>query len=188
MLKFNAEVKLVDILDREYLAELDAVLEVELKRAVGEWLRTILSIVPVYTGTTKGTFGMVGRIVSKYTQGINFQSPGPNTTGKKYFVYPKNGKKWPLGYAQGLSYSGPPSFTKHGSAGNRLYLFEFSNYLPYQSWNDMLPGPSWINFKVAPPWRHLQKGALAFKKYAETIPKRFPELAQFIRIRVIQVR
>jgi hypothetical protein len=161
-------------------------LDVEFKRAVKEWLLTIIAQIPVYTGTAKGTFAPVGRIVGRVVAAASAVSL--RASQKKYFKY--QGKSYPLGFEAGKSYASPaPTLTHEDTVTGRTFTFTFTNTLPYVVWNDMRKGPAWFPFKTPTPWKLLDAGAEAWRNYLlNEMPKRLPKLKDSIKIVTMKVR
>jgi len=141
---------------------------------VREWVRAAVESTPVYTGTTMGTFAPLGRVIKQHVPPV---SPiNSAASAKKYFIYPKGGKKYPLGFDYAASeaqpYSkynikpnlGDISRVEHitGNAKQTLdFQFSFSHLLPYVIWNNTTPGPIWMNLKKETPWDTLKKADAA---------------------------
>jgi len=145
--------------------------QAQIRQATRAWLRAVLAKVPEYSGTARGTFKPLGRVLRvavpqgwmpynrKYErlrqyklkkgtvtiQGKTFKvGPGPNDYADFYF-----------------DYSGPE------------YKFIFTQNLPYAFWNDIYPAPNWIKLPSIPPWHALAAGQAAFHNYLRVeMPKR----------------
>ncbi len=139
--------------------ELKNKLKVLHKQAIEAWLRTVLKETPVYTGTVRGTFKPVGRIIGKAISSI-----GPvnkRAASKTHFIYPKGGKKVPLGFSKGESYADAERLEK--DLGNSLeYTFIFARDLLYAAWNEIQPAPSWLRLVRPTPWHALDKAATSW--------------------------
>lgn len=155
-------------------------LSIEHRQSVRVWLRKVLEETPVYTGTVKGTFQPVGRLVGRTIARVS------NTTGKSQFKY--KGKKVPLGFEEGANYATSQMREKDlGFA--REYSFTFTRDLLYAMWNEMQPAPSWLNLRRPTPWQAILKANEAWGKYVKTqIFRNLPRIGLSIKVTKIKVR
>jgi hypothetical protein len=153
---------------RSYKANLYKVAEEEHTEAVKAWLKKVLANTPTYTGTARGTYAPVGRTVGRTVRrGIVRGKTNPRR--KKYFQYPKGGKKWPLGFSAGANYS-DHEIKGRISGGTLKFTFMFDQQLPYVMWNEVYPAPAWMTLPSNPPWLALTK---ANKTFARRINNNF---------------
>jgi hypothetical protein len=164
--------------------KLQTVLVEQQVEAVKVWLKTVLSHIPTYTGTTRGTFAPLGRKVN-YVFGAT-----PTAAGRrKYvFIYPKGGRRYPLGFEEGRRYQDNDIY--HFGSGNRIeYVFKFELSLPYAVWNDQYPAPQWLTLPSEPPWEAMAYAAVEFYRYVHNvIPKHLPDPNYKVKIKTIKVR
>jgi len=148
--------------------------EVQHRQAVRAWLREVISRVPVYTGTSKGTFKPLGRY-------LRVAVPvSPVNTTKKFFYY--RGKKYPLGLSAAENYF-MFQFVSRRTLFTYSYTFNYDITLPYLVWNDIQPGPSWFPFKTPPPYHATDAGEEAYSKYlSEVAPTRLPKIGKFSKV------
>jgi hypothetical protein len=155
-------------------------LEREQNESVKAWFVAVISKIPVYTGTAKGTFKPLGRYLNEKVD------ISPVNTTKKYFEY--GGIKYPLGFKLAGKYT-TYKFTQKNILGGMEYRFLFINMLPYFVWNDMQPGPTWFPFKIPPPYKALDAGEKAWRDYVLNIlPKKLPKYANHVTIVKSRIR
>jgi hypothetical protein len=149
--------------------------------AIKVWLKTALSKVPTYTGTARGTFKPVGRIVGKQIR--RGQVRGRSDPRKK------KSTTW-----GGITYSttGPPAGEQYGDASisKRKYrdgitlAFSFSQSLPYALWNEATPGPPGFIYASPHPWHALSAAKEAYEKFLNKNLKA-PEYKKFRKVKII---
>jgi len=155
------------------------------RQAVRVWLKTILENIPTYTGTARGTFRPLGRVLNIAVQKTKVL--GKTDPSKKKWIYVK-GRKWRAGIDYGESYGGYSLWWQQ-EATRIIYGFSFTSDLPYLLWNEVYPAP--VNFVLPsnPPWRAFRKAALAFLKYVKIeVPKQLPKSAHLHKIHIVRVK
>lgn len=149
---------------KQYLRKVQKAVQEEHTKATKAWLIAVLQKIPTYTGTARGTYAPLGRIVGhSVSVGLRRGKTDPNK--KKYFIYPKGGRRWPLGFAAGANYSEEKiTFRQQGLDVYRA-RFEFDQMLPYVLWNEVRSPPSFMKLPSNPPWRAHEAGEKAFIRY-----------------------
>lgn len=169
---------------KRFTSKIEGDLNKEMKNAIEAWLKAVLIKVPVYTGTSKGTFAPVGRVIGKAVKAISPVNKAASS--KKFFKY--RGRKFPLGFNAGRDY-GSASLTREVLGKIITFTFTFANTLPYTVWNEQFPGPDWFSFRTEPPWNALIAGKEAFVNH---VKKEMFHLASTldatVQIKVIKVR
>jgi hypothetical protein len=183
VVKLKANLALVDLDIKDFTKRLKRKLDVEHRSAVRAWLVAALSKIPTYTGTTRGLFKPIGRMVN-YVFSIS-----PKSGHDKYFfIYPKGGIRYPLGVNEADRYT-KSDMDKRETPGQIEYYFIFENELLYAVWNETRSAPGWLNLKSTTPWNALVRGAEAFEEYVTTeIPKHLPDHNMSVRVTHIKVR
>jgi hypothetical protein len=155
-----------DINIEVYIDQIKKVVEEEHEIAIKKWLKAVLARTPTYTGTARGTYAPVGRVVGYAVRKGKIKGNAERARKKKYFVY--NGKKYPLGFGAGAQYSEHVIRVRKYKAAI-IATFKFDQNLPYVLWNEMQPGPPWFLFRTPPPWWAVKAGNTAYtnhhKKY-----------------------
>jgi len=151
------------------------------KLAIGEWARAVIARIPTYTGTAKGVFAPLNRVV----RGLNIQSSSPVSKRAKEKIAEGTtirGKHYKLGFARGKDYS-EHDVSHVVTSNEQMYIFEFDISLPYVLWNDMYPAPAWITLPSNPPWHALDAGAKAFRMFVVTkIPQAIKRECKSIKV------
>jgi hypothetical protein len=151
-------------------------LEIEHRQAVRVWLRKVLENTPTYTGTARGTYKPLGRILNVAVR------PGSikQRAKQKLFITYRD-KKFRTGFAEGANYS-EYSMSIAGSDKKITYTFTFTHKLPYILWNEMFSAPPGFTLPSNPPWFALKQAEEAFFEYVFTIPSRLPKLKFDVKI------
>lgn len=154
-------------------------IEIQSRQAARAWLRAVIARIPTYTGTARGTFKPLGRVLRV---AVNKGFISEAASKKKVFRY--KGRSYPLGFEAGANYS-KFDFILEDSRDTLSVVFKYELTLPYLLWNDIYPAPAWITLPSNPPWAALQAGDDAWQNYIENeLPKRkrITNLNQFIKV------
>lgn len=159
------------------------------KLAVRVWLRTILDHIPTYTGTARGTFKPLGRVVN-YTVPLVGKAGRPGKTAKnphkKHISY--GGSTFAMGFSAGGQHAEYKLDVKVSNLEIKC-SFIFTNNLPYVAYNDVNSAPSGFVLPSNPPWHSHERGVEAWKRYILTeVPKKLLVPKEFIRIVKMKVR
>jgi len=171
----------IDLNRIKYLRDLERALTLGFRIAIAEWLRAVLKEIPVFTGTAKGTFAPLARIVNRYIPDKVKCDFVPNNTWKKVFKH--SGTSYALGFNQGANYSkfllniGVTSLPG-GVGGDRSFNFMFDEQLPYVLWNDLSPGPAYLTHPT--PWNAFYAGRDAFNIHISRIRSSIPQLHNYL--------
>lgn len=158
-LKLRLAVPDTDI--KKYKNQIKQIMQEENKEAVIKWLKSVLKKTPTYTGTARGTYAPIGRVVGyAVRKGRVGGRTDPNK--KKYFTY--NGKRYRLGFAAGASYQ-EHKFQTRVYRDKITSLFVFDQKLPYVVWNEIYPAPRWMNLVRATPWHALKAGSISYQNH-----------------------
>ena len=179
MLTMTLKVKGYKFKDKEYIKAVEEAVEKEFLIAIKKWLLAVLRRTPTYTGTARGTYAPVGRLVGHTVRKGTIKGNAANAAKKKHFTY--GGESLPLGFSEGANYS-EVSITKRKVGKRSVRIFSFDQFLPYVLWNEASPGPAWFPFKTAPPWLALKAGQDAFTRHmTKNLPQSLPDLEFFFR-------
>ena len=164
---------------------LKSAMEIQQRQAIRAWLRAVLSKTPTYTGTARGTYRPIARVIGKVAVrpgSISKQARAKIASGTRI-----QGKNYNLGFNAGGQYS-DHSITQKYSKVLLRYEFIFQQDLPYAVWNDIYPAPAWITLPSNPPWHALDAGRDAWEQYMQTeAPKHVPNANQFISFKRVKV-
>lgn len=146
--------------------------EVQNRQAVRAWLKAVLTEVPGYTHTARGTLVPVGRLVKRAIKRV------PATGGrgsarrakKKKNIWYKD-KKFRAGFSYGKNYASASISTKLDGISLRS-TFTFTNSLPYVAYNDVNSAPPGFKLPSNPPWGARRKGVDAWGDYIKTEARR----------------
>lgn len=163
---------------------------VQNRQAVRDWLKTALLNIPGYTGTARGTFIPVGRLVGRSVKKFRAGDPlgNPERAKKKKFIR-YGGQTYYAGFRSGAQYA-QASLTTSRTGMKIINTFRFTNMLPYVARNEASGAPPGFIMPSNPPWKALDKAAKAWKKYILTkahkslrykVPQ---ELIKVVKIRV----
>ena len=157
-------------------------LDAEHRNSIRVWLRALLTKIPTYTGTVRGSYKPLGRLLRV---AVPIGPISKAASMKKFFKY--KGKSYPLGVAEGSRYS-DFNFEENTTSDGILYKFTFNNTLLYALWNELYPAPEWMTLPSNPPWDALIKGDSARKNYMDTkVQKRLPKFSE-LEIKTLRVR
>lgn len=162
--------------------------EVQNRQALRVWLKTALLHIPGYTGTARGTFYPVGRLVRRTVTkfGPGGQSGNPDRAKRKKLIYYK-GRTYTAGFEAGRDYASATLRTDI-SGVKITNSFIFTNNLPYVARNEENPPPEGWVMPSNPPWRALEKAASAWKKYILTVvPVRVNISREIIKIEKFRI-
>lgn len=157
---------------KKYVKEVRTYMKEQQILAIKRWLKTVLKHTPTYTGTARGTYAPIGRVVGHAVRKGLVRGDRKQAAKKKYFKY--GGISYPLGFAAGSNYQ-EHKITSRFQGGALTFKFTFDQRLPYVLWNEATPGPSWFHFKTPPPWHALERGNKSYYRYLEKIRKNFPK-------------
>jgi hypothetical protein len=164
---------------------LRARLEAKQRQAIRAWLRAVIAKTPSYTGTVRGTFKPLARVLGQ----ISVQ-PGSVSKGAKAKIARGtkiDGQHYQLGFGAGGQYS-DYSIEQEVSTFRLSFIFIFDSSLPYALWNNIQPAPSWIHLKEQTPWHALRAGALAFEQYVQKeVPIVMGDFGNLIKIRKVVI-
>lgn len=191
MIKTKLRAKVIKTNTVKFIKALDKDLRIQNRQAARAWLREALTNIPTYTGTARGTFKPLGRALR-----VSVPKFGPkgaqgnlaNAAKKKYFQYPKGGRKYKLGFNEGAQYS-KYRFKTYKTKTSIQISFTFNNQLLYLLWNDIYPAPNWITLPSNPPWEALDYASIAWEDYIKNVlPGKLPKLKNFQTVTFIKVR
>lgn len=173
----------------KYKVQIDAYIVPEQKEAIRAWLKNVLARTPTYTGTARGTYVGVGRIVGRRVNNL-----GPKGRGKSKKFFKFRGKKYPTGFSKGKNYSSEKIHTPRKSGNKRIYTFTFDQRLPYVLWNEISPAGSFAGDPIPsspglpsnPPWGALKSALNAYSRYVNgKLFRGFPKVIDSMgRIRI----
>lgn len=167
-------------------AALRAALDKQQREAVKAWLVAVLEEIPTYTGTARGTFAPIGRMVNLTVGKTGILGDPSGAASKKVFKH--KGRVIQLGFEEGAELGKDFKLTQEATGKILIYKFEFNHNLPYLIWNNMFPAPEWIHLPSNPPWKALEKGRDAFIEYVTTILlTKVPDPNLFVRISFVKV-
>lgn len=163
--------------------------EIQNKQAIRVWLKEALLHIPGYTGTARGTFIPVGRLVKRAVTRFRPGDPlGNAQRARKKKLIHYGGRTWVAGFQAGSQYS--LAFMRTKRTGLRITnSFTFMNNLPYVARNDIAgPPPGWT-LPSNPPWMAIRKATIKWQQYVHTeIPKRLKIPRGFIKITKVGIR
>lgn len=151
-------------------------LEVQMRQATRAWLRAVIKKIPRYTGTARGTFKPLGRVLRVAIKAAGAPTHGSAEGAKRKKFIKIGGRLLPTGPSAGELYSD----FKFSKTKNTV-SFEFDQNLPYVIWNSIYPAP--VNFILPsnPPWFAFAAGEAAFKNYVKVeLPKK-AKFKKFVR-------
>lgn len=189
MINCSGQVATFNVALGNFTKQLDQQLMTELRAASAEWVKAVLQTIPVYTGSARGTFAPISRVLKHW--GVNNPTVGPVDAAaakkiKRGFYY-KN-KRYILGYTAAGIHSNY-SFNMITRPGQRVMKFNFTNNLPYVLWNTMYKAPDWLHLKHITPTYAYEKGAIAFEKYVKNvIPTKLPSVAGYLTVQIIRIK
>lgn len=144
-------------------------------QAIKEWVKGAVSETPTYTGTARGTYVPLGRIVRATVRKGIIKGNAARASRKKEFRY--KGKTWPLGFEQGADYAEHKIY-KRRVKQNIFFYFTFDHKLPYVIWNNTRKAPGWLHLIDPTPWKALMVAEAAYKKVINKA--RLPSLLRFL--------
>ncbi len=149
--------------------------------AIAEWARTIISKIPTYTGTAKGTYASIGKTIKNF----NLGNPGGISAQARWKISQGttiNGRHYSLGFQAGKQYADHKLFNIVNKV-NITCVFQFTQNLPYAVWNDFYPAPAWLHLPSSPPWHAMEKGKVAFVNYVvRELPKAIKRDVKFVKL------
>ena len=144
----------------------DKIMEVEMKRAAGEWLRAVLVKVPVWTGMSQGSFKPLAAYI-RY----------------KFDIVPVVTRK-------GMSPDiGAQQSTFVFEKVNNVYSFRFTEKVAHYTINEFYNAnvtgdpeqPSGLHLITPGPYLSFNAGELAFQAYmSKVLPERLPKIEDFV--------
>ena len=143
----------------KFTKTLNETVETQMRMAAREWLRAVVPLVPVYTGTAKGTLRPLGQF-------LRVAVP----------IKPLKSRKG-LGPEVGATAS---SF-EFGRQGN-TFTFKWNHTINYAIINEFYSRPN-PPFRLTnpTPWNAIVAGNAAWDAYVKTtLPKKVPKLADFM--------
>ena len=169
MLRVKSKVSILKLADRSVISKTaHNFFAAQFRNALRAWVKAILTEIPDYTGTYRGTIIPVGRALG----GGGWSHPGP------VFTYNEKMRSWhkstghkiirgrgtfQIGEAGGAKAT---EFTiADGNPG--LYVFTYKTNLPWAIWNEMRSAPAWMHLHMPTPAQAIPKGNAAFKYYLE---------------------
>jgi len=181
--KLKIKLAVPDIDMKKYHGQLKMIMKEENEKAVIKWLKSVLRKTPTYTGTARGTYKPIGKVVG-YAVRRGRSTAKSNWRDKKYFVY--NGKKYRLGFEQGQRYQDHKIRLK--ATRNKITtLFIFDQMLPYVLWNEKYPAPVWMNLIRSTPWHALKAGRKSYENhYRRHVYKRLHAVKLIIGQKVVK--
>jgi hypothetical protein len=173
--------------ERLFAAALKIAIE-ENKKAVAQWLKVVLTYIPTYTGTARGTLRPVGRqvkvAVSKFGP-AGAKGDLRRAKKKKKIVY--KGKTFTAGFVAGGKHA-KATLTSVRKGNEIVNTFEYTNNLGYVIYNEQNTQPPGFKLPSNPPWRYNLKAVTAWKKYILIqVPKRLPSPLKFVKFTKIRV-
>ena len=147
-----------------YKKKLDEVLQREMRNAAREWLRAVYPLVPVWTGTARGTLQPLGRLLRvKVPVSPEVVRPG-------------------RGPAVGAAQSAFEFIAEDG-----IYQFVFDTFVRHYIANEYTE--SSFNLRNPTPWHSLTAGENAFNDYLEArLDEKLPNVSEFLEIDTFQVK
>lgn len=138
---------------------LNKAVEAEMKHAARAWLRAVVPLVPVYTGTARGTLRPLGQFlrVAVPIRPVEFR----NRRGPEVGAAASNFK-----------------FEKRGN----IFIFQWNHDIGYAILNEFYsrPNPPY-SLKNPTPWNAVVAGNAAWNDYVKnTLPKNIPRLNGFV--------
>lgn len=162
MIKLRVTLAVPDATLEKYKKDITRIMVEENIEATRKWLKTVLRRTPTYTGTARGTYAPLGRVVRHNVRKGKIKGDASRAAKKKYFIY--KGQTYPLGFKEGEQYQEHRLFKRISKNDIRAY-FEFDQQLLYVLWNEEKPGPSWFIFRTPPPWLAMEKGEISYNNH-----------------------
>lgn len=162
--------------------------EVQNRQAVRAWLVEALTYIPTYTGTARGTFKPVGRVVKRVVSKLGpAGQPGDSYRAKQKKVITYKGKTFIAGFSAGENYADAVLSTNIEN-DKIINCFVFFNDLPYVAYNDVNSAPSGFSLPSNPPWRWRKKSNKVWAKYILGEASRKLRLKVSQEIKIVKVR
>lgn len=148
-------------------AALRAAAETQVRQAAREWLRAVIPLVPVWTGTARGTLQPLGRF-------LRIAVP----------ISPVAVRKG-MGPDVGASMTRPYYFNR---VGDRFY-FRFNTDVAHFIQNEFYNAPNPpFRLRHPTPWNAVEAGNRAFEAYLRTtLPQRIPKLRDYFKYKVVRI-
>ena len=158
--KIKAQLPVINI--KRYEKRIFDIMKEENINAIKKWLIAVLAKTPTYTGTARGTYAPIGRVVGRQVRRGVIAGSRAGARKKKNFRY--KGTTLPLGFSQGANYQ--EHIIKTFKRGDKITSkFEFDQRLPYAVWNDIQVSPDWFLERRKTPWFSQQSGMTAYSNY-----------------------
>jgi hypothetical protein len=183
MLKVTVNLKGAKIKSEKLINDIKSYSEKQQLIAIKRWLINVLRHTPTYTGTARGTYAPIGRIVGHSVRMGQIRGNIASAKRKKYVKW--GGVKYPTGFAAGANYS-QHRISKRSTKDKLFFYFNFDQRLPYVLWNEMHPTPPGFTLPSNPPWWALKSGNNSYRRYARgPMTRGFPKIAsRLIRLRL----
>jgi len=143
-------------------------MSIQMRQAAREWLRAVITKVPVWTGTSKGSFKPIGRF-------LNVQIP----------ISPEVSRSG-MGPDVGADKS---AFHFSRRKGNQIFTFEVgvAHYAVNEFHNVNLTGQ--FQLRNPGPYASFKFGELAFNRYVENVmPGRLPKPETFTKMTKVKIK
>jgi len=164
---------------------LRARLEAKQREAIRAWIRAVIAKTPSYTGTVRGTFKPLARVLGKVS--VQPGSLSKNARAKLARGTVIDGQHYQLGFGTGGKYS-DFSITQKANTFRMSFIFTFESSLPYALWNNIQPAPSWMHLRQPAPWHALRAGAIAFESYVNReVPKVMGDVGTLIKVKKVRI-
>jgi len=183
--RIRGEMGLMTIPIVNFTKTLRARLEAKQREAIRAWIRAVIAKTPSYTGTVRGTFKPLARVLGR----VSVQPGGLSAGARNKVVRGTeiDGKHYQLGFGAGGQYS-DFSITQDVSTFHMSFVFVFDSSLPYALWNNIQPAPSWMHLREPTPWHALRAGALAFEQYVmREVPKVMGDIGSLIKVKKVRI-
>jgi len=164
---------------------LRARLEAKQREAIRAWIRAVIAKTPSYTGTARGTFKPLARVLGK----VSVQPGGLSSRAKAKIARGTDidGQHYQLGFGAGGQYS-DFSIEQEISTFRMSFVFIFDSSLPYALWNNIQPAPSWMHLRQPTPWGALRAGAVAFEQYVmREVPKVMGDFGNLVKVKKVRI-
>jgi hypothetical protein len=187
-IKVKGQVALFKVNSEKLFAAALKVAVEENKKAVARWLKVVLTYIPTYTGTARGTLKPVARQVK-----VSLSKFGPagakgvlrRAKKKKKITY--RGKTFTAGFSAGEKYA-QAQFSSVRRGNDIVNTFEYTNNLGYVAYNEQNSQPPGFILPSNPPWRYNIKAVVAWRKHILIeVPKRLPSLMNSVKVTKLKV-
>lgn len=165
---FRANLKAIKFDSNRWLKQFELKMKRQNQLAAGEWLRAVLTRVPVRTGMAQGSLLPLGRFLSI------------SHAGEMFEITPI---QEPDRIAQGEALSDDPKsmFVSNGK-GEFLFIFDINVF--HYTLNEFFPMGPYVNPadpNIQPPWNSMVAGRDAYLNYIqENVPTSVPRVAEFL--------